>query len=607
MDYQPIENYGIIGDMNTVALVGLNGSIDFMCYPEFDSPSIFAALLDKKRGGYFRIVPHMPAVKYKQLYLPDTNVLITRFLSEEGVGEVTDFMPVEGFFSENCLIRKVTSIRGNNTFYLHCAPRFNYARSGHRVIQQVNSLLFLGQGNESLGLTLQSNIPLQIREGDGYACFTLKAGESADFLFGRVSSTGVVANLAEVVDKSLFDTIRFWRGWISNSQYTGRWQEAVNRSALLLKLLTTKKYGSVVASPTFGLPEYVSGSKNWDYRFTWIRDSAFSLYALIRLGFTKEAGEFIRWMETLCPDVKRPGQLSLMYSIRGAKELPEFELNHLEGYKGSTPVRIGNAAYNQLQLDIYGELIDSIYLYNKYGEAISQDLWRQLSAQVDWLCENWNQPDEGIWEVREGRQHFLYSRLMCWVAIDRMVRMGRSRSLPISNQWKGVRDEIYCSIFNEFWNDSRKTFVQYRGSDAVDAAILLMPLTRFIGPKDPRWLSTLKAIEEDLVSDSLVYRYKSPDTTKEQLFTEGTFSLCSFWYVECLSRAGYLEKARFYLEKMLGYANHLGLYGEQIGLQGEHLGNFPQAFTHLGLISAAYNLNQNLNNARNKETLNKHV
>lgn len=601
MEYQPIENYGIIGDMNTVALVGLNGSIDFMCYPDFDSPSIFAALLDKKKGGSFRIVPQLHEVKHKQIYLPDTNVLITRFLSEDGVGEITDFMPVEGFFKENCLVRRVKSIRGNNTFHMHCSPRFNYARSPHKVIHQVNSILFIGMGNESLGLKLQASVPLQIRDTDGYAHFTLQAGETADFIFCRISDMPHFENVTEIVDKSLFDTIHFWRRWISNTKYRGRWLEAVNRSALLLKLMTAKKYGSIVAAATFGLPEEVGGNKNWDYRYTWIRDAAFSLYALIRLGFTKEAGEFINWMEKQCPDIGKPGELGLMYSIRGNKKLVEIELDHLEGYRESRPVRVGNDAYSQLQLDIYGELMDSIYLYNKYGDPISYDFWFQLTNQIEWLCKNWDQPDEGIWEVREGRQHFLYSRLMIWVAIDRMVRMARYRSFPMPPHWKAVRDKISMSIFTDFWSEKRQAFVQFKGADRVDASTLLMPLTRFIGPRDPRWLSTLKAIEEDLVADSLVYRYLSPDESKEQMFTEGTFSLCSFWYVECLSRSGYLEKARYYLEKMLAYANHLGLYAEQLGVQGEHLGNFPQAFTHLGLISAAYNLNYNLDNSRNRE------
>ena len=601
MSYQPIENYGIIGDMNTVALVGMDGSIDFMCYPDFDSPSIFAAMLDCNKGGHFKISSLMQNTKHKQLYLPDTNVLITRFLSLEGVAEITDFMPVEGVFKENCLIRRVTSIRGNNKFQMHCAPRFNYGRSRHRIIHQVKSILFIGEGGDGMALKLVGSIPLEILEEDAVATFTLKPGETVSFLLGRASETEKMDDFEESIERSLFETINYWRGWISNSNYKGRWQEAVNRSALILKLLTSRKYGSIVASATFSLPEQVGGSKNWDYRYTWIRDAAFSLYALIRLGFTKEATHFIDWIREYCPDIKKPGELGLMYSIRGNKYLEEIELVHFEGYRKSSPVRVGNAAYDQLQLDIYGELIDSIYLYNKYGEAISYELWKNLSGQVDWLADNWEQPDEGIWEVREGRQQFLYSRLMCWVALDRMIRMGRQRSFPCPPKWKAVRDQIYKSIHTDFWSEKLQSFVQYKGADRVDAATLLMPLTRFIGPKDPRWLSTLLEIEKQLVCDSLVYRYRMPDCSVEEMFSEGTFSLCSFWYVESLSRAGQLEKARYYFEKMLGYANHVGLYAEQLGLQGEHLGNYPQAFTHLGLISAAYNLNQNLNNARNKQ------
>lgn len=597
MGYQPIENYGIVGDLNTVALVGMNGSIDFMCYPDFDSPTIFAALLDQEKGGSFSITSLMPDVHCKQIYLPDTNILITRFLSEEGVAEVTDFMPVEGLFEENVLIRRVKSIRGNNKFKMVCAPRFDYGRRVHRIIHQIRSILFIG--GEGMGLKMQSTLRLKVTDQDAYAEFTLKPGEEADFILGRIDGDEG-PTLAESVNQSLFQTINYWRKWLRNSQYQGRWREEVNRSALLLKLMTSKKYGSIVAAATFGLPEEIGGNKNWDYRYTWIRDAAFSLYALIRLGFTKEAREFIKWMEYTCPDIKNPGDLGLMYSIRGVKRLQEIDLDHFEGYRGSRPVRIGNEAYKQLQLDIYGELIDSIYLYNKYGEPISYDLWMHLSRQIDWLCDNYNKKDAGIWEVREGEQEFLYSRLMSWVALDRMIRMARQRSFPMPAKWHQVRDHIYRSIFTDFWNEDLKAFVQYKGAKTLDAATLLMPLTRFIAPRDPRWLTTLDAIEQHLVSDSLVYRYCSPDQESAKLFTEGTFSLCSFWYVESLSRAGKLEKARYYFEKMLAYANHVGLYSEQLGLKGEHLGNFPQAFTHLGLISAAYNLDRNLNNARNK-------
>lgn len=598
MSYQPIENYGIIGDMNTVALVGMNGSIDFMCYPEFDSPTLFASLLDHEKGGFFQIAMHHSDAKCKQIYLPDTNVLITRFLSEEGVIEITDFMPVSGLFKDNVLIRKVSCIRGNNKVMMRCAPRFNYGKTEHRILHQIKSVLFISEG---LGLKLHSDIPLKMLGNDAVAEFSLKPGDEANFILGRIDGAPPEEDISTLVDRSLTETITYWRQWISNSTYKGRWQEEVHRSALLLKLMTAKKYGSIVAAATFGLPEKVGGDKNWDYRFTWIRDAAFSLYALIRLGFTKEATDFMHWMTNVCPDITKPGELGLMYSVRGKKELIEQELHHFEGYKQSKPVRIGNAAYSQLQLDIYGELIDSVYLYNKYGEAISYDLWKALSGQINWLCDNWNQPDAGIWEVRGGEQRFLYSALMSWVALDRMIRMSRARSFPMPPKWRTVRDHLYTHIMDEFWCPDLKAFVQYKGARTLDASTLLMPLTRFIGPRDPRWLSTLEAIEKELVNDSLVYRYHSPDVSNESLFSEGTFSLCSFWYVECLSRAGYLEKARYYFEKMLAYANHVGLYAEQIGLTGEHLGNFPQAFTHLGLISAAFNIDKNLNNSRNKK------
>ncbi|MCP5470147.1 MAG: glycoside hydrolase family 15 protein [Chlamydiales bacterium] len=569
-----------------------------MCFPDFDSPTIFAALLDHEKGGHFSITSEMPDVHCKQIYLPDTNVLITRFLSEEGVAEVTDFMPVQGLYEENMLIRRVKSIRGTNKFKMVCAPRFDYGRVKHRVLHQVRSVLFIG--GEGAGLKLQSTLQLKISGIDAFSEFSLMPGEVADFTLGKIEGDEEVSDMIDCVNKSLFQTIGYWRSWLHNSQYQGRWRSEVNRSALLLKLMTSKKYGSIIAAATFGLPEEIGGDKNWDYRYTWMRDAAFSLYALIRLGFTKEASEFIKWMEYTCPDIGSPGELGLMYSIRGVKELKEQNLDHFEGYMGSRPVRIGNAAYKQLQLDIYGELIDSIYLYNKFGEPISYDLWKYLMGQVNWLCDNYEKKDAGIWEVREGEQEFLYSRLMCWVALDRMIRMARQRSFPMPNKWHEVRDKIYNSIFTDFWSDELQAFVQYKGSKTLDASTLLMPLTRFIGPRDPRWLSTLDAIEKNLVSDSLVYRYACPGESHKEMFQEGTFSLCSFWYVESLSRAGMLEKARYYFEKMLAYANHVGLYAEQLGLKGEHLGNFPQAFTHLGLISAAYNLDQNLNNARNK-------
>jgi GH15 family glucan-1,4-alpha-glucosidase len=603
MSYQPIENYGVIGDLNTVALVGLNGSIDFLCFPNFDSPSLFAAMLDEEKGGSFQIHPVFSEMKTKQLYLPDTNVLLTRFLSAEGVGEITDFMPVEELYSGKELIRRVTTVRGEVCYEMKCMPRFNYARSTHTVKVVSDTEVILTSDETQSVLRLKSSVPLKVLNGDITATFTLGAAETADFLLEHVDLESTKErDLKSFVTESLFETVNYWKNWIAQSTYKGRWLEIVNRSALVLKLLTSFNFGSIIAAATFSLPEVIGGKRNFDYRFTWIRDASFSIYALIRLGYIKEAGAFMKWVEKLCVNIKDQSRLGIMYGIDGHLELEEKILEHMEGYKKSAPVRIGNDAYGQLQLDIYGELLDSVYLYNKYGEPISYDFWKDLEKQIDWLADNWNQPDEGIWEVRGGRKHFLYSRLLCWVAFDRAIKIAEGRSFPLNQRWRTERDNIFNTIYAEFWDNDRKAFMQFPGAKTVDASTLLMPLIRFISPKDPRWLSTLERIEEELVSDSLVYRYR-PDVAAPDGFSgeEGTFSMCSFWYVECLSRSGQLEKARFYFEKMLGYANHLGLYSEQLGPQGEHLGNFPQAFTHLGLISAAYNLDRQLNNSRNKD------
>jgi GH15 family glucan-1,4-alpha-glucosidase len=346
----------------------------------------------------------------------------------------------------------------------------------------------------------------------------------------------------------------------------------------------------MVASPTFGLPEMPGGVRNWDYRYTWIRDASFTLYALMRLGYTEEASAFMRWIEARCRELNPDGSLQIMYRIDGRHEIPEETLDHLAGYAGSRPVRVGNSAYAQLQLDIYGELMDSVYLYNKFGEPISHDLWCNLVKLIDFVCRHWREPDEGIWEVRGGRKEFALSRVMCWVAVDRGIRLALKRSFPAPfGRWIEVRDAIYHDIFNSFWDSKRSAFVQHKGAKTTDASTLLMPLMKFISPSDPRWLSTLRAIEEDLVDDSLVFRYRPQDAAPDGLQgNEGTFNMCTFWYVEALARAGDIDQARFIFEKMLGYANHLGLYSEELGPRGEHLGNFPQAFTHLALISAAH-------------------
>ncbi|HVQ76540.1 MAG TPA: glycoside hydrolase family 15 protein [Candidatus Binatia bacterium] len=619
MSYQPIEHYGIIGNLHTAALVGMNGSIDWLCLPRFDSPSVFGAILDDGRGGRFRICPSREGqpfedIRQKQFYWPDTNILITRFLHPDGIGEIEDYMPVGGAGGapSDQLVRRVRVVRGRMPFRLECRPAFDYARAPADVSLREGGACFTGPG---LSLGLAASVPLR-RDADGVlADFMLDQGQNATFvlrLLGPGNHTGPSPGIDEA-EHRFRETVTYWQRWLSRSTYAGRWREVVHRSALTLKLLTYEPTGALVAAPTTSLPEDIGGVRNWDYRYTWIRDAAFTVYALMRIGFVEEAGRFIDWLAAREHERRSASDspLQLMYGIDGRAELPELELPHLEGYRGSRPVRIGNAAHQQLQLDIYGELIDSIYLFNKYGTEIGYDAWTDLRRLVDWVSENWHCRDEGVWEVRSGRRHFVYSRVMCWVALDRAVRLAVKRSLPADQErWTRVRDQIYEEVMEQGWDPGRRTFVQAYGSQALDASTLLMPLVFFTGPNDPRILSTVDAIRRPLIegglaADGLVYRYDPREAPDGLPGTEGTFNMCSFWLVEALTRAGRtdprrLEDARLLFEQMLGYANHLGLYGEQTGSSGEALGNFPQAFTHLALISAAFNLDRALAGSRRR-------
>jgi GH15 family glucan-1,4-alpha-glucosidase len=607
MGYQPIENYGIIGNMHTAALVGNDGSIDWFCYPRFDSPSLFAAIVDCSKGGRFQIAPTTRGITHKQFYWPDTNVLVTRFLSPDGVGQITDFMPVvvsEAEAGYHWLIRRVNVVRGSMGFRVACCPAFNYARDPHQTAISSGGACFHSPG---LDLELATRTPLK-QDGAGvFAEFVLQEDETAVFVLRQLESKrGCNPLLTDIEADALFkQTVDYWRRWLATCSYRGRWREMVHRSALVLKLLTYEPTGAIVAAPTTSLPEVLGGERNWDYRYTWIRDAAFTLYALLRIGFTEEAAQFMKWLEARCHELEPDGSLQIMYGIDGRHTLTEEILPHLEGYKGSRPVRVGNDAYQQLQLDIYGELLDSVYLYNKYGTPISYDLWTYLRRLVNWVCDNWQRKDEGIWEVRGGPQHFVYSKMMCWVAVDRGLRLADRRSFPADrDHWLRVRDQIYEEVMTHGWNPRRQAFVQHYGSDAVDAANLLMPLVFFLSPTDPRMLKTLDAINTSptrggLVSNSLVYRYNIQYTPDGLEGLEGTFNMCSFWLVEALTRAGTvnrtkLDEARLMFEQMLGYANHLGLYAEETGPSGEALGNFPQALTHLALISAAFNLDRTL-------------
>ena len=613
MAYLPIEQYGIVGNMRTCALIGVNGSVDWFCCPDFDSPSVFGAILDDKKGGHFKIAPLLdsPPVQ-RQVYWPDTNVLITRFLAENGVAEVIDFMPVPTPgrpHHHTELIRRVNCVRGVVPFFLECYPAFNYARDAHRVELNENGAAFIAN---DIGLQLSTDILLEKHDNGVLGAFVLNEGQSSTFSIGVMGDDAVDYHPpSERESNALFEeTVSYWRNWLSQCTYKGRWREMVERSALVLKLLTYEPTGAIVAAPTCSLPEELGGVRNWDYRYTWIRDAAFTLYALLRIGFTNEASRFMHWLEAqIDPFDGNWSNIQILYGIDGRRNLEEVTLDHLDGYRGSKPVRIGNGAYDQLQLDIYGELMDSVYLFNRYGEPISYDFWTKLRQMTNWVCDNWRLADEGIWETRGGRQQFVYSKLMCWVMLDRALKLSELRSFPSERaRWIATRDEIYEEIQTRGWSRDRQAFVQHYGSDSLDASNLLMPLVFFMSPTDPRMLSTIDAINRSpqqggLVSDSLVYRYNHEQFTDGLTGHEGTFNMCTFWLVEALTRAGWgdprrLDQARLMFEKMLGYANHLGLYAEETGPSGEGLGNFPQAFTHLALISSAFNLDRALSGIR---------
>jgi pentatricopeptide repeat protein len=592
--YPPIADHGLIGDLQTAALVTTDGTIDWFCCPRFDSPSIFASLLDHQKGGKFELHAVDDCVT-KQMYQPDTAILITRFLSPQGVAEVIDLMPIEkpGIATDHHRIgRAVRGVRGELEFEALVQPRFNYGREEHTLHVDGTSAVFEAP---SLTLHLNGTIPLEQHGQDVRARFTVRAGDFTGVVIESAQKSAI--GHGEMI-QLYSDTVDFWKSWLHSSTYRGRWREAVARSAMSLKLMTYAPTGGLVAAPTAGLPEQVGGERNWDYRFTWVRDASFSVYALLGLGYTEEAAGFAAWLRNVMEANAARGDgapLNLMYRVDGSSDLDEEILDHFEGYRGSAPVRIGNGAADQLQLDIYGEAMDSIRFTDQAVSPAGDRGWQDIVRMIDWLCEHWDQPDEGIWETRGGRKSFTYSRVMEWVAFDRAIRMALDHGRPAEvERWRQERDEIYRWIMTKGWNDSKHAFVQHDGSDVLDASLLLMPLIGMVSPSDERWLSTLKAMDDVLVSDSLVYRYDpkaSPDGLRG---SEGTFSLCTFFYVDALARSGRLEEARLVFEKMQTYSNHVGLFAEEIGLTGEQLGNFPQAFTHLALINAAINLDYQL-------------
>jgi GH15 family glucan-1,4-alpha-glucosidase len=602
--YPAIEDHGLIGDLQTAALVASDGTVDWFCAPRFDSPSIFAALLDLRKGGYFRIAPDGVAYVTKQLYLPGTPILITRFLSTDGVGEVIDFMPVAGdrATDRHRLVRMVRVVRGAMRFRIDCQPRFNYGRDAHETEVSADGAVFR---SPTMSVTVhvarraERLVPEQdVRHDDDgvHAIATLSAGDVGGMVLETGSDGPPRAVPPGEIVEMFQETRDFWRRWIGRCRYAGRWRESVERSAMTLKLLTYAPTGALVAAPTAGLPEQIGGERNWDYRYTWVRDGSFSVHALFGLGYTDEAQAFLQWLRDRIVQAGEAGApLQIMYRIDGSPDLDEEVLTHLEGYRGSSPVRVGNGAATQLQLDIFGEAMDCVHLADTHGLPMAHEAWRKTADLVDWLCDNWDQPDDGIWETRGGRQDFAYGRLMSWVAFDRAIRIARRRGRPADLvRWTATRDAVYEQLIERGYHPKREAFVQHYATDVLDAALLYMPLVGFISPMDPMWQSTLRAMDQELVSDSLVYRYDpsaSPDGLRG---SEGTFTICTFWYVEALARSGRLNDARLTFEKMLTYGSRLGLYSEEIAPTGEQIGNFPQAFSHLALIRAAVSLDRQL-------------
>lgn len=613
-DYPLIADHGLIGDLQTAALVSTDGSIDWFCAPRFDSPSVFGALLDHEKGGHSRIRPAHGTFETKQLYFPDTAILITRFLTEAGVGEVIDFMPATSSShatQSHRIVRLLRCVRGRMTFDLDIAPRFDYGRKAHQwhatehggVCTSDGSTLTVHIVREPDDARLSR--PRVDDTGDVQVSFTLEAGQQRGVML-ETAADGPPREIRAAEAQQLFDdTAAFWRTWLAQSTYAGRWREMLQRSAITLKLMTYAPTGGLVAAPTAALPEQIGGERNWDYRYTWIRDASFSIYALLRMGFTEEAAAFSGWLRDRVKEKAggASGPLNIMYRVDGSSDLSEETLEHWEGYRGSRPVHIGNGAADQLQLDIYGEALDSIYFADQRGLAMGHEGWLAVRDLLDWLTDNWDQPEEGIWETRGGRKDFTYGRVMCWSAFDRAIRLATTRSRPAPlDRWTRARDAIYDQVMDRGWDPERGAFVQQYGSKVLDSSLLRMPTVGFITPRDPLWLSTLRAMDSELVTDSLVYRY-NPEASPDGLRgSEGTFSLCTFMYVDALGKAGRIDDARLTFEKMLTYANHLGLYSEEIALTGEQIGNFPQAFTHLALVDAAMTLDAQLDRKQRPES-----
>ncbi len=594
LSWPKIDDYAIVGDCRSAALVACSGAIEWLCWPRFDKAAIFAALLDREKGGHWRISPSGPSSVIRR-YVPDSNVLETHFSTPSGSAVLTDLMTggfnrfrLKEFVPDHEIIRRVRCIAGEMEFDIDFLPRAFYGKSPVRI-RQIGKLglqFAVGAGV----YWLRSSLSLSVTErGDAaHARVLLHAGESLHFSFSYAEESPSVLPPLDGVDPRIDRSIEAWRDWGHRANYDGRYRDPVVRSALALKLMSYSPSGAIIAAPTTSLPERIGGDLNWDYRFCWLRDASFTTRALLELGYWDEANDFLEWM-LQATHLTQP-ELRILYSLHGHIAPVERELDHLSGYQGSRPVRIGNAARDQLQLDVYGEVIDAAAQFAFHGGNLDHDMQRVLVGLGNYVVKNWDQPDEGIWEPRSGRQNHTHSRLLCWTAMDRLVRLaerGMLRHAPIE-RYKQNAESIRRQIEDRAWNESLQSYVSVLDSDLLDASLLLLSWYGFAEAKSPRMKTTYRAIRKTLgTPNGLLYRHL-------QSIPEGTFAICSFWEAEYLALGGgSLQEARDLFEHLLKYANDLGLYAEEFdATTGSALGNFPQAFTHVGLIGAALSILQ---------------
>ena len=592
MTYKPIEQYGLIGDMHSAALVGTDGSIDWCCFPRFDSPSVFAALLDDRNGGRFLIAPATLHTLLDQAYLPGTNILVTRFTTPTGELAVTDFMPVRNGTSERSPheIHRIVRCTGGSVD-VRCVfqPRLDYGRAATAIEPTRGGVVATGNHQT---LSLCSSVPLEVRDTEASAQFTLGRGEEAVFVaaYGRGRQRHVEGYRT---NEKYQQTKSHWEETASQLAYGGRWRDEVLRSFLLLHLMVYEPTGAIIAAPTASLPEQIGGSRNWDYRYSWLRDSSFTMDVLCRTGKVDQAARYLSWLVDQCKGTN--GTPRTLYGVSPNSSTREKVLDHFGGYRGSRPVRTGNGASRQLQLDVFGEVILGIETLHSQGGEVSDEAWSLVESFAGVVCDNWRRRDRGVWEVRGREQHFVYSKMMCWAALDRAVTLAEVLGHNgDSARWRQAAGEIREEVMRRGWSEGKQAFVQRYDSESLDASNLMIPFLGFLAPDDPRLLSTVRAITGELADGPFVRRYL-PNETDDGLGgqEEGSFTILSFWLIGNLIYAGETERAQEYFEEMLGCANHLGLFAEMIDPQTRELrGNFPQAYSHIGFIHTARNLSQ---------------